>query len=70
VSPATTAATSRLFQQRREVREDVRIRVESRRQRLQLLDEISQHPDADEGLREQAKVYRERLEAGMERLRA
>jgi hypothetical protein len=61
VSPATTAATSRLLQQRREVREDVRIRVESRRQRLQLLEEISQHPDADEGLREQARIYRERL---------
>lgn len=55
----------RLLTQERHVRDDQRLRAVSRAKRAQILDRISRHPDADEGLRQQARLYRERLEAGM-----
>lgn len=66
MTSATNAATANVWDQRRNMREDRRARVQSRQKRAQLLDQISQHPDADEGLRAQARLYRERLEAGMD----
>lgn len=42
------------------------LRQQSREKRAEILDAISRHPDADEGLKRQARLYRERLEAGME----
>lgn len=55
-----------LWLQRRELREDRAARAESKRKRVELLTAIEHDPDADEGLRRQARLYRERLEAGME----
>lgn len=61
VSPYFRART----QERREHR-DQAVRAASRSKRAEILDRISRHPDADEGLRRQARLYRERLEAGMD----
>lgn len=61
VSPAT-----RLRMQRQHARHDEQLRAVSRSKRAEILDQIGRHPDADEGLRRQARLYRERLEAGME----
>lgn len=56
---------SRLWTQSRHSARDQKVRAESRAKRAEILDQISKHPNADEGLRNQARLYRERLEAGM-----
>ena len=56
----------RLRAQSRHAQHDERLRAASRSKRAEILDQIGRHPDADEGLRRQARLYRERLEAGME----
>lgn len=42
------------------------LRQRSREKRAEILDAISRHPDADEGLKRQARLYRELLDAGRE----
>ena len=61
-----TSPQLRLLTQRRELHQDRRLREESRSKRAEILEQISRHPDANEGLKAQARLYRERLEAGME----
>lgn len=65
-SAVVVSPTRLLLAQRRDVRRDRQVRSESRAKRAEILDQISRHPDADEGLRQQARLYRERLEAGMD----
>lgn len=65
-SAVLSSPTWRLLTQGRELRADQRLREQSRAKRAEILDNISRNPDADEGLRRQARLYRERLEAGME----
>lgn len=56
----------RLLTQHRSSQHDQAVRAQSRSKRAEILDQISCHPDANEGLRRQARLYRERLEAGMD----
>jgi hypothetical protein len=65
-SAVLSSPTWRLYTQGRELRADKQIRQQSRAKRSEILEHISRHPDADEGLRRQAEFYRRRLEAGME----
>lgn len=52
---------------RRSVERDETVREQSRQKRSEILDAVAKHPDADPGLRRQAKFYRDRLAAGRER---
>ena len=66
-SSVFTSPQFRLMSQRQASVRDEAVRAQSRSKRAEILEQISRHPDANEGLREQARLYRERLEAGMER---
>lgn len=65
-SAVLVSPTMRLQIEGTRARRDRQMRERSRAKRAEILDRISRHPDADEGLRQQARLYRERLEAGMD----
>ena len=65
MNAATTAAAPHFLLERRSRREGQLVRAESQRKRAEVYDAIAADPDADEGLKAQARFYRERLEAGM-----
>ena len=65
-SPVLVSPAFRSLTQQSASRHDQDVREKSRSKRAEILEHISRDPDADEGLRRQARLYRERLEAGMD----